>query len=458
MREWLTEILRGHGADFAEIRLEEIERLNLSVSDGKVTSCSRGRSRGGIVRCLVRGAWGVASCDDSEQLEDCIRRASEAAKAASALIHDDERVILAPVEPVQDEVLADFAEAPRLVSLDTKLDNLREADETVRAADPGISRSVTSYADRMRKMWLVNSEGTAIYQERPLIDFRLIGYVKRDGLQLRAYEALSLPRGFEVCRGRSDMVDTVTARTRALRDAIAPPSAELPVVMNYEMAGLFAHEAFGHLCEADNVHRDSDLRRVMTLGKRFGSDVINIGDDSGLPGLRATHPYDDEGVPTRKNYLLREGVLVGRMHNRETAGALDEELTGNGRAISYRHTPIVRMTNTFIDPGETSFEDMTADIKLGLYACGHMGGSTTKEQFIFNGSYGHMIRDGKLAEMVYTPTLTGNVFQTLHDIDAVGNVQQWHEMGFCGKGGQRGHPTSKGCPHIRVRKLVVGGR
>jgi TldD protein len=179
---------------------------------------------------------------------------------------------------------------------------------------------------------------------------------------------------------------------------------------------------------------------------------------SAIPGLRATHRYDDEGVPTRKNYLLRNGILVGRMHNRETAGALGEELTGNGRAISYRHTPIVRMTNTFIEPGSVAFEDMIADIPLGLYVCGHMGGSTTKEQFIFNGSYGYMIRHGKLAEMVRTPTLTGNVFQTLHDIDAIGNDQQWHEMGFCGKAGQRGHPTSKGCPHIRVRKLVVGGR
>ena len=137
---------------------------------------------------------------------------------------------------------------------------------------------------------------------------------------------------------------------------------------------------------------------------------------------------------------------------------MKEPLTGNGRAINYRHTPIVRMTNTFIDPGDTPFEDMIADVKEGLYACGHMGGSTTKEQFIFNGAYGYMIRDGKLAEMVRPLTLTGNVFRTLHDIDAVGDDQAWHQLGYCGKQGQRGHPTSKGCPHIRVKSLVVGGR
>ena len=87
-----------------------------------------------------------------------------------------------------------------------------------------------------------------------------------------------------------------------------------------------------------------------------------------------------------KNYLLKNGILVGRLHNRETAGRLNTNLTGNGYAVSYRHTPIVRMTNTFIEPGKTTFNDMISDIKLGMYVCGHMGGSTTKEQFIFNGT------------------------------------------------------------------------
>ena len=108
--------------------------------------------------------------------------------------------------------------------------------------------------------------------------------------------------------------------------------------------------------------------------------------------------------------------------------------------------------------GEASFEDMISDVKLGLYACGHMGGSTTKEQFIFNGAYGYMIRDGALAEMVRNVTLTGNVFQTLKDIDRVGRDQRWHELGYCGKAGQSGHLTTKGCPPIRVRELVIGGR
>jgi TldD protein len=200
------------------------------------------------------------------------------------------------------------------------------------------------------------------------------------------------------------------------------------------------------------------MREVMRLGRRFGSGILTIGDDGSLPGLRATHRYDDEGVPTRRNYLLREGELVGRMHSRETAGRLGEALTGNAWAVSHRFAPLVRMTNTFIEPGTSTFEEMIADIPLGLYACGHFGGSTTREQFVFNGSHGWMIRDGRLAEMVRNVTLSGNVFQTLHDIDAVGSDPSWYQLGYCGKAGQSGHPTSKGTPHVRVRELVIGGR
>ena len=458
MLEFLQEILKGHGAEFAEIRVEEREALSINMTNGQVSNCNRSRSKGAVVRCLVKGAWGVAICDGVQEIKATLKKATEAARAAAIRIPKDQRIKLAELEPIQDQVSIPLIEDPRQVPLKDKLELLHETTAALREANSDLARVAVGYSDRLRKMWLVNSEGTAIYQERPLIGYRINGYVQQDHLQLRAYEALSLPKGFEVCRNRQDMITLVADRCRALKDSIAPPSAELPVVMNHEMAGLFAHEAFGHLCEADNVHRDEHLREVMRLGKRFGSDKISIGDDSSAPGLRATHRYDDEGVPTRKNYLLKDGLLVGRMHNRETAGALGEQLTGNGRAINYRHTPIVRMTNTFIEPGTSSFEEMISDIPLGLYVCGHMGGSTTKEQFIFNGSYGYMIRHGKLAEMVRTPTLTGNVFQTLNDIDAIGKNQLWHELGFCGKAGQRGHPTSKGCPHIRVRNLVVGGR
>ena len=151
---------------------------------------------------------------------------------------------------------------------------------------------------------------------------------------------------------------------------------------------------------------------MMTLGRRFGKPVLNVGDNGAAGGLRGTLPFDDEGTPTQDTALIREGILVGRLHSRETAAKLGERPTGNARAISFRHAPIVRMTNTYIAPGKkgVGFNDLIGDIKLGVYACGAFGGQTMLENFSFTAAYGHMIRDGKVAELVKDVVLAANLF------------------------------------------------
>src|SRR2546426_4940479 len=124
--------------------------------------------------------------------------------------------------------------------------------------------------------------------------------------------------------------------------------ATYPVILDSELAGVFIHEAFGHLSEADFVYENPQAREMMTLGRRFGKPVLNVGDNGAAKGLRGTLPYDDEGTPTQDTPLIKEGILVGRLHSRETAAKLGERPTGNARAISFRHAPIVRMTNTYI--------------------------------------------------------------------------------------------------------------
>jgi TldD protein len=163
-------------------------------------------------------------------------------------------------------------------------------------------------------------------------------------------------------------------------------------------------------------------------------------------------------VPSEKTDLIREGVLVGRLHSRETAGKMGEQPTGNARAESYRHQPLVRMTNTLIEPGTSSFEEMLADTKLGIFCKDWYGGSTTHEQFGFSCAEAWMIRDGKLAEPLRGMTLSGNLFITLQNIDLIGRDFEWTESGgTCGKGGQAA-PVGQGSPYIRIQQAVVGGQ
>jgi TldD protein len=202
------------------------------------------------------------------------------------------------------------------------------------------------------------------------------------------------------------------------------------------------------------------MKEIMVLGKRFGSDKLNIIDDGSLSGGIGTHRYDDEGVKTKKNYLIKDGVLVGRLHSRETSAKMGEQPTGNARSIRYEFPPIVRMTNTYIDKSNTSFEDMIKDIKLGLYAIDSIGGQTSMEMFTFSAAHGYMIRDGEVAELVRDVVLTGNVFDTLMNIDMISDEVIWHPggPGGCGKGEQSPLPVGAGGPHVRIQNVVVGGR
>jgi TldD protein len=163
-------------------------------------------------------------------------------------------------------------------------------------------------------------------------------------------------------------------------------------------------------------------------------------------------------VPTQKTDLIHEGVLVGRLHSRETAGKMGEQPTGNARAESYRHQPIVRMTNTYIEAGTSSFAEMLADTKEGIFCKDWYGGSTSHEQFGFSCAEAWMIRNGQLAEPLRGMTLSGNVFSTLQNIDLIGSDFEWTEAGgTCGKGGQAA-PVGQGSPYIRIQQAVVGGQ
>jgi len=232
---------------------------------------------------------------------------------------------------------------------------------------------------------------------------------------------------------------------------------EYTVILDPILAGVFIHEAFGHLSEADHIYAEPRLQELMVLGRKFGGPHLNVVDGAAVPALRGSFNYDDEGVAGTRTDLIREGVLVGRLHSRETAGKLGERPTGNARAISYRFPPIVRMTNTFIVPATNEPRDLFDGVKEGVYVKNWYGGMTSMEMFTFSAGEAHMIRDGKVAELCRPVMLSGNLFTTLHNLDMVANDLDMNQGGGCGKNGQSPMPVSNGSPHIRIRKTLIGG-
>jgi len=270
--------------------------------------------------------------------------------------------------------------------------------------------------------------------------------------------SLGSPGDFNEIKGLHDKIKEMSLRAVDMLSAPSARGKEYTVVLDPILAGVFIHEAFGHLSEADHVYENPQLREIMTLGKKFGGPELNVVDGAAVRGLRGSYQYDDEGVPAEKTYLIREGILTGRLHSRETAAKMNEKLSGNARAINYRFPPIVRMTNTYIEPRSISFSDMIADIKEGIYVKNWYGGTTSMEMFTFSAGEAYMIRNGRIAEALRPVVLTGNLFTTLQNIDAIGNDLEMNQGGGCGKAGQSPLPVSNGSPHIRIQHCLIGGK
>jgi TldD protein len=343
------------------------------------------------------------------------------------------------------------------LSLAEKKHLLDEYNEMVWSI-PKIETSIIGYGDKRKRVIFANSEGSYIEQKHSDLSLR-ITVIARDGSDIQqAGLSLGSRGNFTQIEGLHQQVMETARRAVELLAAPQAKSGEYCVVLDPVLAGVFAHEAFGHLSEADFTYENDRLKEIMVLGRRFGGEHLNIVDGAAVPNLRGSYKYDDEGIPSTRTYLIKEGVLVGRLHSRETAAKMGEPITGNARSVDYHYPPIVRMTNTFIEPQRTSFEEMIGDIEEGIYAKNWYGGTTSMEMFTFSAGEAYMIRHGKLGELLRPVVLTGNVFDTMKNIDAVGNDLEMNQGGGCGKGGQFPLPVSNGSPHIRIKRCLVGGK
>jgi TldD protein len=447
----LARELKKHDADYLEARLEEGQSSHITYRGKDLDSIGRSTASGGNVRALVRGGWGFTSFNSFDELPGRIAQAIDQAKSAGS-----GESSLAPVEPAVDEVPAGIDTNPVTIPLAEKKKLLDEYNDVIWST-PQIQTSNIGYSDSRKKVIFLNSSGSHITQERADVALRLAAIASKDGEVQQVGLSLGSRGDFSAIQGLHQKIGEMSRHAVEMLSAPQAKGGEYTVVLDPILAGVFVHEAFGHLSESDFVYENERLKDIMTLGKKFGGKHLNIVDSAAVPGLRGSYKYDDEGVPAAKTYLIREGELVGRLHSRETAARMKEKPTGNARAINYGYPPIVRMTNTYIEPGNTSFEEMIADIKEGIYAKNWYGGTTSMEMFTFSAGEAYMIRNGRIAEALRPVVLTGNVFSTLKNIDAIGNDLDMNEGGGCGKGDQMPLPVSNGSPHIRIQKCLVGG-
>ena len=454
-REEIEKLLKSIDG-YGEVRLERREWLSISVKNGIVESFSKKIDMGGFVRVLLDGhGWGVATFNKFDDLKKSFADAVDASK----IIIPDEKIRIVESEPISAVVENVMDDPFDSHTEKEKVDMLLRYNDIIRSDSDKIILASNMYSDwRIDKLYM-NSFGISV--EHRITDGIVYATARsRKGDDVQQYTSgWSNRQKFSVLNSLDDKVKKVKDIAVRLLDAKPIKGGNYTVVLDPLLAGVFIHEAFGHLSESDFILENPQAQQMMTLGRRFGPSFLNIIDDGTVrPELHGTIIYDDEGVPAQKTYLVEHGVLVGRLHNRETASKLGENLTGNARAQSYRNVPLVRMTNTAIEAGPHTKDEIFSDIKEGVYAIDAYGGQTMLENFSFSASYGFMIHNGEIGEMVRDVVLQGNLFDTLAHIERVANDFRWGKWaGNCGKGGQM-VPVDTGAPHIRIKNVTIGGK
>lgn len=455
MEQIIKEVIKKMSCDYAEIRIEEKQDTSVYFSGKEIEKIGTDFILGGNIRVCHKGGWSFVSFNDLKELE---KAANECINMAKKIGSKNTRLKKIPI--INKTYKSKFKIDPRKISLEEKEKLCRSANEFILSHKDIINSNVI-YEDAWKKQFFVNSEGT--FTEQEIIQTgAMIAARIRDGNNIQRFtKSWGDQHGFENVDG-DIMLTEAENIIKIVRDLIKAPKVDgniYTVIIDPELTGVFAHEAFGHLSESDFLYENEEMKKKMTLGRRFGKDFLNIIDDGTLEGERGFIPFDEEGVVSKKNYLIKNGVLNSRLHSRETAGLMDEETSSNARAINHAYKPIVRMTNTIIEADKYPLKEMLDSVKDGLYVFGVIGGQTDLEKFTFSAKYARIIKNGKIKEMVRDVILSGNVFDTLMNIEMIGNdLKIFGGLGGCGKDGQSPLPVSDGGPHIKINNVIIGGK
>lgn len=450
LQDRLIEAVRSIKVDYAEIRAEESSSTRISFRGPDPELIAEPKALGFFVRVLQNGSWGITTFSDLEKLSEKIDQAKTFAE-----LQGKGSVIRAENEPVEAELQQVVKKDFRTTPLREKVALAKGYNDLLLKGAPGIQTSNIIYADTYQTKFFINSKGSRILQTRPYIRLSYMA-VGREGDVIETFRgSAGHVGGYEVVEGLDEKMLEVSKEAAALTRVPKVKSDTYTVILDPLMAGTFAHEAFGHLSEADHQYENPKLLEQMKIGRKLGSDKVTIVDDPQIPGGWGNYTYDDEGMEGKRVNLMTEGVITGRLHSLETAGKLGEQPNGHARADGFSNKPIIRMSNTFFAPGTDELNDLISSTKKGILAVSWLGGMTAMESFTFTAMYGVMIEDGKLTTKVRGVKLMGNVFETLKNIDGVSSDFA-HDQGTCGKEGQH-MPVGSGGGYVRINKVVVGG-
>lgn len=450
------------GAGFAEVKGEDTVNRNIEAVKKEIRTVSEIRNVGIGARVFYGKGNGFSFSNvlDEEHVFRAVETAMKIARASTkkTLI----KLKLATVETVEEKKSTNVSKHPKDVSLDEKKDLCLRQCETAMEMSKRIVNATSVFGEYHGTIYYANSEGTKVSYEPLLIGLRFSCVAKKGKTMVDARDShggsLGLTTFEEKAHTPEKIAENATKWALEKLKAKSAPAGKFNAFIDPKLAGVLAHESFGHLSEADFVVIGGSPL-TGKIGQKLGTEIITIIDE-GLPEKGGYNIYfDDEGVPCKRVEILKKGTLNYYLHSRMTAKALKMNPTGNARSQDYSFEPIVRMRNTYFDAGDWKPEEALSELKQGIYAIDTTGGQVEETgTFLFKAVRGYWVENGELKYPLRDVALTGNILELLKNVDAVCNDLEISSTPFggCGKMEQRAF-VGTGGPHIMVKEVLFGG-
>ncbi len=468
--DWLIDRLMKEGASYAEVRLQRNLEFGVILRNGMPEAPEYGEAYGAAIRVICDGALAFASTNitGKEQLVEAGMRAIRSAKAIAGA---SKQVSFSAEAPHRQDWAADCKEDPTKIDAATVLDLLRSVDaEIVGTKGVKFPNRLLVFGGSVEEKHYANSDGTTITSRVPRVEgqFIITAFDAEKGTLQRIVQ-VGESGGWErvgAMDPAGEMKGEAEGMAKVLLEGRRAPSERYDVVVGSEVAGIMAHEACGHPQEADRIlgreaaQAGESYVKADMIGRRIGSHLVNISDCPSIPHSYGFYLYDDEGVEAKKKELMKAGVITGFLHNRETAHDFGVASNAAMRATSYAREPIIRMSNTYVEAGDSSLEEMLEECRAGIYVKSFQEWNI--DDLRWNNRYvgleAYTIRDGELGAPIRSPIIEATTDVIFSSVEAVGR-----EVGFkaatCGKGQpSQGAPVWTGGPPMKMGGLLIKSR
>ena len=442
------------GGDFAEVFVEDRTNNGIVMIGGKVESTMSGRDYGVGIR-IFKGFNSIYAYTNKSDRDSLI----DTAKKAAAALEGNKIDITINLSKSDVKNINNIQIDPSTVEKTKKVQVMKRAYETAFNYDELITQVTVSYTDYIQNIMVANSEGLWKEDTRVRARLGISSIASKNGEMQSGFFGPGASKGYEFFEN----LDVDYYAKEASRIAVTmvnakySPSGRMPVIIDNGFGGVIFHEACGHGLEATSVAKGLSVF-AGKVGQQIASPLVTAIDDGSIPNEWGSFNIDDEGTPSQRNVLIEKGILKGYMIDKLNARRMNMDITGSSRRQSYRFAPTSRMSNTFIDNGKSTPEEIFANTEKGIYAK-YMGGGSVNPatgEFNFAVMEGYIVENGKIKEPVRGATLIGKGTEVLNKIDMVGN-NLLQSQGMCGSV-SGSIPANVGQPMIRVSEITVGGR